>query len=279
MIGVSKKAVVEGIHALGTNWLCFAMSGTVPTSESEMPFNAKDDAELFANCKAAFELSSELRGDHIKFRSNGMITPHKGISDVEEEDLGYLITPNSIDTSVNFGLFDRAMLTLGQLGMNQSVANDDHITLNFDECELQSVVIESNAATVGELEYFDGADWQQLSTLQGSLTAEYDGQGVLTSSIRVRATSAVTWRIDQISVYAASASASPSTKEPLTWAVLLPASAASVGQVAVTDYPFLFLRVGEPNSAEPMMLNTTTPDYGQEVKMLYFTLGATLVEF
>lgn len=278
MIGLGKKAIVEGIHALGTTWNCFAFSGTVPTQESELPFNLQDDALLFNNCKAVFRLNGELRGDHIKYTNLGPLAEYKGVS-INEGTLGYKVTPNTVNTNLDFGLQDRALLVGDTLSGAFNVAVDDYIELMFDTCVLQSVVVNTSTGNMaGAIEYYDGSTWNALDTLLGGTSNTYGGQGVTASGIRVKATEPDSWSVKGIEVYATGASSAPSAKSTISWVVLMPDDASSLGAIADTFYPFIFLPVGGPNAAQPMMLNEVDPEYGQVVKLLYFTLGANVLD-
>jgi len=279
MIGLSKRAIVEGIGSISDNWLCYAFTGTMPTKEALMPFDPKQDNELYSNCVAAFEMSSTIRGDHIKFYGTGGVIPRKGVSEVETA-LGQQVTPNVVNTNLDFTLFDRLMLVSGQLGLNTTVPVDSFVEYQFDPCRVSSIRIEANSFIDGDVEYHDGSDWVHLHTIEGSTPVvsiagpEQDAYG-----IRIKALDSVKWRLDALEVYAEGQSSNASIKNPITWVVLLPSTAAGLGEVADENYPYLYLPVGGPNSEEPMMLNTITPDYGQEVKLLYFTLGSGLIEF
>lgn len=279
MIGLSKRAVVEGISSISKDWVGFAFSGPIPTKESLMPFDPKDDAQLYSNSCAAFEMSSTLRGDHVKFYGVGGVVPYKGVSDISVA-LGYKVTPNVVNTNLDFKLFDRLMLVSGQLGLSETVPSDSFVEYQFDPCRISSVVVEARGNINGEVEYHDGSDWVPLLTVTSSPSVlNIPGPDVDAYGIRIRSTESVRWTLDALDVYAEGQSSNASIKNPISWVILLPLTAVGLGSVADKDYPYLYLPVGGPNSEEPMMLNTITPDYGQEVKLLYFTLGSGLMTF
>lgn len=278
MIGLSKRAIVEGIGSISENWLCFGFNGALPTKESLMPFDPKDDAQLYNNCLAAFEMSSTVRGDHIKFYGTGGIVPYKGVSKYNFGE-GHLVTPNTVNSNLDLNLFDRSMLVSGQLGMNKSVQEDDYIEYQFDPCILSSVRIESSNTMVGDIEYHDGNDWILLDSAKPGSIVSYPGAQVEAFGLRVRATASTTWRIDAIELLAETDSGTPTVKQSIDWVVLMPSSASAIGDVAINNYPYIYLAVGGPNAETPMMINSVNPEYGQEVKLLYFTLGSDLIEF
>lgn len=279
MIGLSKRAVVEGISNISDNWICYAFSGNIPSKEALFEFNPKDDKQLYTNCEAVFEMSSTLRADHIKFYGTGGVVPFKGVSDIDEGK-GFKVIPNVINTDLNFKLFDRIMLSSGQLSLNEDVVEGNFVEYQFDPCVVANIEVEYNRYAAGKLEYHDGNDWVFLADIEGTANvASYAGPESEIYGIRIVATEDTNWRIQAIDVYAEGASSNARLKNKITWAVLLPSTAAGVGVVADTDYPFLYLPVGGPNEDVPMMLNTVEPYYGQEVKLLYFTLGSGLLEF
>ena len=279
MIGLSKRAMVEGIAGISSDWVGFAFTGTKPEREADFNFDPKDDSQLYENSVAMFEMSSTLRADHIKFYGVGGSVPFKGVSDIETS-LGHRVIPNVIRSNIELNLFDRMLLASGQLGMNKPVDVGSYLEYQFDACKVSSIRIEANNKADGEVEYHDGSDWVHLHTVVNSGTLlNIAGPEQEIFGIRLVATSMVQWRVDAIDVYAESQSSNGSVKSPITWVVLLPVTALGSDHRTSGNYPYLYLPVGGPNSEEPMMLNTINPDYGQEVKLLYFTLGSGLMEF
>lgn len=269
MVLLQKKSFLEGLDALGTNWIFVGMHGTMPEVEPQESL-----LELVKQGVCMFESISGIRNDnHLKFTNVGNIIPYIGTSALPTE-LGYLHTTFNLNGPFENGQDYIKFLEGDKI---QNVDSGGSIEYKLADpllvrtLQLDSSIVVRDVLIEIEVE----GVWETVAELnQNTYLENYEVNKTITGYRISNNTASMKSFRNCLSVYAENApiGANPETVE---WCLMIPKDTDLRNSVV----PFGWIDCSGPNDGGSCILNTANPNSGEDVRLLYLTLQPAVLEF
>ena len=285
MILSQKKAFLDGLTSVATDWIVFNFAGIEPSKESEFPFDISNLDSFIENCQSATLASSSMKDEkYIKFLHEEVLLNQKGMNPA-----GNGIILSNIVSDINISPLDKLSLMNGtgnsevlpNLGVSSFIEFHLGGTLEVDKFVIK---FSANNWSIHDynIEYWDGNLWVLASSHSGATSDVVEHTLMQTTSkIRLIATSnsyggSVDFDLLRI---IGTGDGEIISDVSTTWSVLIPKDYSIFNSVLGGTIPFLYCKSTGPNAGGDVILTNANPNKGEDVRLLNFSVKAETVEF